>query len=100
MEIKKGKMVLITSGEYDEYGVDSVTTAKKDFNLNEVHKKWSEDSLEPFGFYRNVLKVKEGHKSFCNHLIDEGFVFDNDYIEVGVEKEDSHELCITIYGEG
>ena len=82
MEVKKGRVLLITAGAYETYDVYNAVIAIRDFNLDEQKKYWSlclPDHL-------SSGDVADNEKfGFLNFLTTMRFVEEKGYAEIYID---------------
>ena len=79
MIIKKGQHLTFASGEYDDYGVDSLVIVKADFNVKTGAKQWAKLDTD---------------EEFHEWLIKKGIVQQLDYIEIHTGSYGDPEITI------
>jgi len=106
MSIKTGDILQITSGIYDDYGVECLLEAVKDFDLASVRDAWYKEHCklvddttctyrgEPIKLYELKGQLS---MAFSSYLCSEGYTKDKDYLEVHTGEYD--EAKITWYGD-
>lgn len=82
MDFKQSEVVVLSEGEYDDYGMLGVVVVLKDFNGHDQLKLWAKDTgrtVDPDGTVRDT---KTRRPEFIPWLIDKGFITKLEYREL------------------
>ena len=83
MDVKKGQVLLITTGSYETYDVCNAVIAIRDFNLEDQKKYWAICLPDHLLSEEMACSAKFG---FLKFLIKMRFVEERDYAEIHIER--------------
>jgi len=103
-KFKKGDIFQVTTGRYDDYGVECVAKALKDIELEKLQdhfKKDYEQYLEDYCIKKSNKRLNRYAKNnyFCDWLISAGYVERIKHREMFLDN-DGDEFKIEIFNEG
>lgn len=76
-----GHVIVVTTGEYSDYRIDTVLVVVKDFCAEALLSVWAEDHGK---LSHGELLKKAGHPNFQEWLVDSGYVRVVDHMELNV----------------